>query len=109
MNDSTAPATGHTGTMNPFFAKLVVGMAIPWAMLNALQAFVTHGSVNLNLATPILAMITSYLGTILCIAIGLAGFHKTGSPFLKVGGGFLFIGGLGMLIFTLVVSGVGAA
>lgn len=97
---ASSSSTLPEGTLNPFFGRLTVGLAIPFALLNGMHAFVAHGLPNpVSAGTVYLGQIASYLGTLLVLSLGLAAFHKTNSKYLKVGGGFLFLAGLGMLMF----------
>ena len=102
MADSQAsPSTAlPEGTLNPFFGKLTIGLAIPFALFNGMHAFVVHGLPNpVSRGTVYFGQVSSYLGTLLILSLGLAAFHRTNSKYLKVGGGFLFAIGLGLLIF----------
>ncbi len=94
-------ATGTDLGLNPFFSRLSIGLAIPFALWNGMFAFVAHALPNpLTYGTVLFGQISSFLGTLLILSLGLAAFHRTQSKFYKIGGGFLIAGGLGMLLMV---------
>jgi len=107
VNEQAAPksvADASETTLNPFFGKLLVGLAIPFAIFSGLHAIAASTSPQPTAGVLFMGQIASFFSTLVLLTIGLAAFHKTKSPYLKIGGGFLTITGLGLLIYVSIMT-----